>query len=174
MIQCKDVLIADIALRDSASWMQDYLACDNLTIRGIKIHNFVARNNDCIDIDGCRNVRISDVDGSSNDDGLCFKGTSLRPTRNVVVENCKFYSHCNSLKFGTDSQGGLEDVHIRNLQLGQPAAGTPVTYGRKEGVSGMAWEVVDGGTLQNVTIDHIKVRGTWRRSSCDWAIAAAI
>ena len=101
--------------------MESYLACDNLTLRGLTIHNHVNCNNDCMDIDGCQNVRISNVNGSSDDDGLCFKGTSLRPTRNVVVENCRFTSHCNSLKFGTDSQGALENVQIRHLELGQPA-----------------------------------------------------
>jgi polygalacturonase len=161
MIECKDVLIEGVTLRNSASWMESYIACDNLTIRGIKVCNFVNGNNDCIDIDGCQHVRISNVDGSSNDDGLCFKGTSLRPTRDVVVENCRFSSHCNSLKFGTDSQGALEDVQIRNLELGQPPAGSPLIYGLPEGISGMAWEVVDGGTMQNVTIDNVKIRGTW-------------
>ena len=161
MIECKGVLIEGVALRNSASWMEDYLACDNLTIRGIKVHNFVAPNNDCIDIDGCQNVHISGVVGNSDDDGLCFKGTSLRPTKNVVVENCEFHSHCNSLKFGTDSQGGLENVHVRNLKLGQPSPDARFFVGRKEGISGMSWEVVDGATMQNVTIDNIEVRGTW-------------
>jgi polygalacturonase len=161
MIECKDVLVEGITLRNSASWMESYLGCDNLTICGIKVHNFVHYNNDCIDIDGCQNVRISDVDGSSDDDGLCFKGTSLRPTRNVIVENCRFTSHCNSLKFGTDSQGALEDVQIRNVELGQVPPDTPKPKcGCPEGISGMSWEVVDGGTLQNVTIDNVKIRGT--------------
>jgi polygalacturonase len=161
MTECKDVLIEDVALRDSASWMQSYLACDNLIIRGIKIHNFVNANNDCIDIDGCQNVRISDVQGSSDDDGLCFKGTSLRPTKNVVVENCRFWSYSDSLKFGTDSQGGLEDIQIRNLELGPPPVKEASYYrDRPQGLAGMGWYVVDGGTMQNVTIDNIKIRGT--------------
>jgi polygalacturonase len=160
MTECKDVLVEDITLRDSPSWMQDYLACDNLTIRGIKIDNHVRANNDSLDIDGCQNVHISDVKASSSDDGLCFKGTSLRPTRDVVVENCQFYSHCNSLKFGTDSQGGLENVQIRNVELGAPDPGKSRKNGVREGRAGIAWEVVDGGTLQNLTMDNIRIRGT--------------
>ena len=162
MIECTDVRIEDLTLQNSAAWMESYIACDNLTIRGIHVHNHVNWNNDCIDIDSCRNVRIRDVEGSSDDDGLCFKGTSLRPTQNVVVENCCFRSYCNSLKFGTDSMGGLLDVRIHNLDLGQPRPGSPPPLAGRPalGISGMSWEVVDGGTLRNLVVDGIKIHGT--------------
>jgi len=160
MIECRNVLVEGVSLRNSASWMQSYLACDDLTIRGISVRNFCNFNNDCIDIDGCERVRIADVDGASDDDGLCFKGTSLRPTRNVVVERCRFRSHCNSLKFGTDSQGGLTNVVIRDVELGRPDADAKFFLGRREGIAGMAWEVVDGGVMENVSIDNVKILGT--------------
>ena len=162
MIQCKDVSIEDVTLRDSGSWTEDYIACDNLTIRGIRVIAHVIRNNDGIDIDGCQNVHISDVMADVEDDGLCFKGCSLRPTKNVLVENCRFYSNCNSIKYGTDSQGGLENVTIRNVDLGQPAPDMPPAInGWAEGIAGIALEVVDSATMRNVTIDNVKVRGTW-------------
>ena len=159
MIECKDVLVENVTLRDSASWTESYIACDNLTIRGIRVLGHVGPNNDGIDIDGCQNVRISNVESSSIDDGLCFKGTSLRPTKHVVAENCRLFSYGNAVKFGTDSQGGLEDVQIRNMELGQPAPGTPpVKFGRpKTGIAGVALEIVDGGTMQNVNIDNIRI-----------------
>ena len=161
MIECNDVLVEDVTLRDSASWTQDYIACDNLTIRGIKVIGHVMRNNDGCDIDGCQNVHISNVETTSDDDGLCFKGCSLRPTKNVVVENCRFYSYCNSLKYGTDSQGGFENIRIRNVELGRPAPDMPPKIlGAPEGISGISLEIVDGGTMQDVTIENVKIRGT--------------
>lgn len=36
----------------------------------------------------------------------------------------------------------------------------PKPNGISIGYSGMSWEVVDGGTLQNVTIDNVKIRQT--------------
>lgn len=161
MSECRDVLVEDVTLRNSASWTEYYVACDRLTIRGIKVIGHVMRNNDGIDIDGCQDVHISNVETTSDDDGMCFKGCSLRPTKNVVVENCRFFSYCNSLKYGTDSQGGLENVQIRNVQLGQPAPGTPPKMlGAQEGISGIALEIVDSGTMQNVSIDNVQIRGT--------------
>jgi hypothetical protein len=106
-------------------------------------------------------VHISNVETSTDDDGMCFKGCSLRPTKNVVVENCRFYSYCNSLKYGTDSQGGFENIQIRNVELGRPAPGTPPKIlGASEGICGIALEIVDSGTMQNVSIDNVKIRGT--------------
>jgi polygalacturonase len=162
MIECKDVWIEDLTLRNSPAWMESYIACDDLTIRGIHVDNHVNWNNDAIDIDSCRHVHICDVEANCDDDGLCFKGTSLRSTQDVLVENCSLRSYCNSLKFGTDSMGGLLDVRIRKCDLGQPPAGSPPPLkGRPaSGISGMSWEVVDGGTLRNLVVDQITIHGT--------------
>jgi len=161
MIECKNILIDGITLRNSASWTESYLACDDVTIRDLTVEGHAIRNNDGIDIDGCQRVRISRVNSSTDDDGLCFKGTSLRPTKDVVVENCRFFSYCNSLKVGTDSQGGFENITIRHMELGGPAPGTPPNFlGRPEGTAGIALEVVDGALMQNINIDGAKIRGT--------------
>lgn len=161
MVECRDVLVEDITLRNSASWTQSYLACDNLTIRNIRINGHAIRNNDGIDIDGCQNVLIEGVESTSDDDGMCFKGTSERPTRNVVVRNSRFFSYCNALKIGTDSQGAFENLRLENLELGRPPPGTPPLHlGRPEGISGISLQIVDGGTIDGVVIDQVKVVGT--------------
>ncbi len=161
IIECKEVLIEGITLQNSGSWTQSYLGCEELTIRDITIRGHASRNNDGMDIDGCQKARISGVDSSTDDDGLCFKGTSLRPTKDVLVENSRFFSYCNSLKVGTDSQGGFENITIRNMELGQPARTMPPKIlGRPEGVSGLSLEVVDGAVLQNMSIDNLRIRGT--------------
>ncbi|MGE5810347.1 MAG: glycoside hydrolase family 28 protein, partial [Ignavibacteria bacterium] len=59
-IECKNILIENVKMKNSAMWMQHYLACDYLTVRGIKVYNHANQNNDMIDIDGCRNVIVSD------------------------------------------------------------------------------------------------------------------
>ena len=51
-IKCTNILIENVTLRNSPMWMQHYLACDNLTVRGITVWNHANHNNDMIDIDG--------------------------------------------------------------------------------------------------------------------------
>ena len=159
--ECNGVSVNGVTLRNSASWTQLYQASDNVSITGITVDGHAIRNNDGIDIDGCQGVYIANCTTNTDDDGLCFKGQGLRPTMNVVVENCTFNSYCNSLKFGTDSQGGFQNIQISNVALGKPPAGTPPRIlGVPEGIAGLALEVVDGGIMDNVNIDGVTVTGT--------------
>src|SRR6056297_1813148 len=60
IIECRDVEVSGIKMRNSAFWMQRYLNCDDVRIHDIDIWNHCNLNNDGIDIDGCHNVIISD------------------------------------------------------------------------------------------------------------------
>ena len=90
---------------------------------------------------------------SSEDDGLCFKGASERPTDQVLVENCRIYSSCNALKIGTDSQGDFRNILVRNVELGGPAPGWRVLTMRKAD-GGISWESVDGGIVERVVVQN--------------------
>jgi len=114
-IQCRFVRIEDVTMKNSAMWMQHYLACDDLLIRGIRVYNHANKNNDMMDIDGCRNVVISDCIGDTDDDAITLKSTSPRITENVVITNCVLSSHCNALKCGTESTGGFRNITVTML-----------------------------------------------------------
>ena len=85
MIQCKNVRTEGVRLRNSALWMQHYLACDKLYIHNIDVFNHCNKNNDMIDVDGCHDVRISDCVGDADDDGITLKSTSGRGNENIVI-----------------------------------------------------------------------------------------
>jgi polygalacturonase len=155
-IECKKVVMDGIHLVDSAAWMENYLACDDVIIQGIHVQNQANTNNDGIDIDGCHNVIVRDCFVNSEDDGMCFKGASERTMENVLVENCRFYSTCNALKFGTDSQGGFRNVLVRNVEVGGPSAEMPALT-RRLANSGISWETVDGGVLENILCTNVHI-----------------
>ena len=52
MIECKNVVVKDVQLRDAAAWMQCYLVCENLIFDGMRVVNQVNWNNDGLDLDG--------------------------------------------------------------------------------------------------------------------------
>ncbi len=158
-INCKNVKIEGVFMTNSGAWMQHYLACDNLQIRGITVYNHCNANNDGIDIDGCHDVIISDCIVDSDDDGICLKSTSPRMCRNVSVSNCIVHSHCNSLKLGTETTGGFQNIQFSNC-LVSPCEKETCIYGLPEGQSAVSVEMVDGGILDQVTIDHITVMET--------------
>jgi len=128
-------------------------------------------NRDAIDIDCCRNVRVSNCSVNSPwDDGICLKNSYglgfARSTDNVTVTNCyvtggyeegtlldatyKRFSPDQKLprngriKFGTESNGGFRNVTISNCVI--------------ENCRGLALETVDGALLEDVSITNITMR----------------
>ena len=159
LVSCRNVLVEGVRLRNSAMWMQHYLNCAFVTIRGIDVYNHSARNNDMIDIDGCRNVTIADCFGDTDDDALTLKSNGEGATENVSITNCVLRSHCNAIKAGTESYGGFKNITISNCVIETSEAPEGLS-GRPEGLAGIALEIVDGGVMDGVTIDNIVVRGT--------------
>lgn len=144
MTGCKNVHIKDITLKNSPSWMQHYLACEDLSIDGITVSNRRSSvNNDGIDIDCCRNVRISNCNINSEDDAIVMKSTSGKFCENITISNCVLSSHCNALKCGTESNGGFRNISVSNCVIYD-------TY-----LSGIALEIVDGGIMDLVNINNI-------------------
>jgi hypothetical protein len=156
IIDCQQVHIQGLFLKDSPCWMQNYLHCQDLLIEDIRVQNQANFNNDGCDIDGCRRVLVRNCRINSEDDGLCFKGAAERATEEVLVENCRIYSTCNAVKLGTDSQSAFRNVLIQNLQIGGPAADMPA-INRRRAESGISWEIVDGGVAENVYARHIDI-----------------
>ena len=157
-ILCENIHIEGIHLRNSALWMQHYMACTGITIKGIRVYNHVNRNNDMIDIDGCRNVIISDCIGDSDDDAITFKSTSDHITENVTVTNCILSSHCNAIKFGTESNGGFRNIAISNCII-KPSSSPTKIYGEHSGDGGLALEIVDGGVMDGIVISNLRIDG---------------
>ncbi|RPJ24443.1 MAG: hypothetical protein EHM35_16355, partial [Planctomycetaceae bacterium] len=160
LISCRDILVENVTLRNSAMWMQHYLNCEFITVRGVNIFNHGSRNNDMIDIDCCRNVVITDCFSDTTDDGLTLKSCHGTVVENVTVSNCVIRSHCNAIKAGTDSMGGFKDLTITNCIIRQSAVPT-VVLGRREGISAIALEIVAGGSMDGVAISNISIEGTF-------------
>src|SRR5688500_8090846 len=165
---CRNVIIRDVTIRKGGHFAILATGVDNLTIDNIKMDT----DRDGMDIDCCRNVRISNCSINSPwDDGICLKSTYAlgykRATENVTITNCqvrgydegtfldgtykrtdpKKYSHDTTtgrIKFGTESNGGFKNITISNCVM---------DYSR-----GLALEMVDGGDLEDVTITNLSMR----------------
>jgi polygalacturonase len=156
VIDCENVHVTDLTLLDSPCWMQNYLNCDNLLIEKLRIENQVNFNNDGCDIDGCRNVIVRKCNISSGDDALCFKCASLKPAENILIEDCTFFTSCNALKLGTDSQASFRNVLVRNMVLGGVAENMRrIKHAGAD--SAISWEIVDGGMAENLYATNIHI-----------------
>lgn len=164
---CRNVILKDFTIFHGGHFAILATGVDNLTIDNLKIDT----NRDGIDIDACRNVRISNCTVNSPfDDGICPKSSYAlgfaRATENVTITNCQVsgydegtlldgtykreysrYSHnspTGRIKFGTESNGGFKNITISNCVF---------DYSR-----GFALEAVDGALLEDVTISNITMR----------------
>jgi polygalacturonase len=160
---CRNVGIFDVTMVNGGHFCILPTAVDNFRIDRIVIDT----NRDGIDIDCCKNVRISNCTvNSPNDDGIVLKSSyalgEARATENVTIDNCLVsgydlgtlvngtfkvgpYGRTGRIKFGTESNGGFENIAISNIVF--------------EHCRGLALETVDGALLQDVTISNITMRG---------------
>ena len=145
LINCKNITVKDITLLNSPMWVQHYMACTNVNIDGITVSSRVNHNNDGIDIDACDNVRISNCDIISGDDAIVIKSTFDRPCKNITITNCVLSSNCNAFKLGTESYGDFQNINLNNC----------IIY--ETNLAGIALEMVDGGSLDNVSVSDINM-----------------
>ena len=165
---CHNVIIRDISILHGGHFAILATGVDNLTIDNLKIDT----NRDGIDVDACKNVRISNCSVNSPfDDGICPKSSFAlgyaRSTEHVTITNCQVsgydegtllngtykrdfrnqngsFSPTGRIKFGTESNGGFKNITVSNCVF---------DYCR-----GLALEAVDGALLEDVTISNITMR----------------
>jgi hypothetical protein len=158
LVNCRDVLIEGVRLQNSPMWMQHYLGCERVTVRGIRVWNFSNANNDGIDLDGCKDCTVSQCVFESDDDAITLKSTFERPCDSITISDCIARSHCNAIKMGTESNGGFKNITIANCVVTSPHD-ADVTYGHSRGISGISLELVDGGKLERIAVANITIHG---------------
>jgi len=159
-VRCHNVRIEAVTLRNSPSWMQHYFECENVVIDGVSVHNHCNHYNDGMDIDNCRDVRISNCRITSGDDAIVLKSRSERFCENVTITNCIVSSHSNGIKLGTESHGGFRDIAISNCVVVPVDPKERFGNGAQQGLAGIILATVDGALLEQVAVSNITIRGT--------------
>ena len=155
---CKNVLIRDVTIFHGGHFAILVTGCDNLTIDNVTLDT----NRDGMDLDCCRNTTVSNCRvNSPTDDGICPKSTcvlgEIRLTENLTIVNCQLSgfkegtlldgtlqparSGLGRIKFGTESSGGFRNCTVANCTF--------------RSCRGLALEEVDGGILENITVNNL-------------------
>lgn len=146
---CNQVKIEELNISSSAGWGLSFELCNELTINRIKLTNRAYWNNDGMDITDCTNVKITNCDVNSADDGICLK--SYYPgyfNDNIYIANCTIRSSASAIKFGTASYGGFKNVTIEDIKIFDTFR------------SAIAIESVDGGIVENIKVQNIIAKNT--------------
>jgi hypothetical protein len=166
LVQCHNLTIRDVTVRNCPMVALRLVAGENVLVDGLNIDNRVRISCDGLELVSCQRTTVSNCRVNSWDDGICLKSASFDPCRNITISNCTVSSLCNSIKLGTESTGGFQSIAISNCTIetkagpeGMGGRGTDMVLGGKlGGISGIALEVVDGGTMDGVNIDNIVMR----------------
>lgn len=158
---CNNIKVRNIRLYNAAFWVQKYQSCNNLLIDGITVDSREnkdiekprfydvpgGRNTDGCNIVDSRNVRISNCNINSGDDGIVFK-SFLRNEgcANIVVANCIITTNASGIKIGTESAGDFKDFNINNC----------VIYNTRGAAIGLM--TVDGANVERIIISNITLR----------------
>lgn len=165
---CHNVTLRDFSIANGGHFGILATGIDNLAIDNLMIDT----NRDGIDIDSCRNVRISNSSiNSPNDDAITLKGThalgAARPSENITITNCLVsgfeigslldgtYKHTvqkapdrdgptGRIKIGTESEGDFRNIAISNIVF--------------DTSRGLALESVDGAHIEDVSVTNITMR----------------
>ncbi|HTW45512.1 MAG TPA: glycoside hydrolase family 28 protein [Acidobacteriaceae bacterium] len=161
---CTNVILRDFSILQGGWFGILATGADNLTIDNLKIDT----NRDGMDIDCCRNVRISNCTvNSPYDDAIALKSSYalgyVRSTENVTIANCyvtgawevgslldgtwklrpeKF--GVGRIKCGTESNGGFKNITVTNCAFDR--------------CWGIALETVDGAVCEDITYSNIAMR----------------
>ena len=165
---CRNVILRDFDVLMGGHFAVLLTGTDNVVIDGLTIDT----NRDGIDIDCCRNVRVSNVVVNSPwDDAICPKSSFAlgyaRATEAVTISNCyvtgmfeygsllagtfkratydQVRKAVGRIKCGTESNGGFKNITITNCML--------------EGCRGFALETVDGAIIEDITVSNLTMRG---------------
>ena len=165
---CRNVLLRDFSILHGGHFAILATGVDNLTLDNLKIDT----NRDGMDIDCCRNVRVSNCSVNSPwDDAICLKSCYglgfARSTDHVTITNCYVTGGYQEgtlldatfkrigpddkaprngrIKLGTESNGGFRNITISNWVI--------------DDCRGLALETVDGALLEDISISNITMRG---------------
>jgi polygalacturonase len=165
---CRNVTLADFSILQGGWFGILATGVDNLTIDNLKIDT----NRDGMDIDCCRNVRVSNCTVNSPwDDAIVPKSSyalgHARATENLTISNCYVTGNyqlgsvldgswkpitispkgpwgTGRIKLGTESNGGFKNITISNCVF--------------DSCQGFALESVDGAIVEDITFTGITMR----------------
>ena len=144
--ECKNVEISGLEIVNVTDLAVYFAGCQNVDVHGLKMRVYI----DGVSPDNSKNVRIYDCDIEAGDDSIVFKSSytlnRLDICKDIKVWDCRLKSRCNAIKFGTETNGGFEDIHIENIKI------------KETRITGISIESVDGAILDGITIKNVEMK----------------
>jgi len=156
-IECENILIEGVTLRNSPLWNIHPVFCKTVTIHNVTIlapHD--SPNTDGIDIDSSRDVHVSNCHIDCGDDCIVLKSGEDEdgrrvgiPTETVAITNCTM-NRTTGLVFGSEMSGGIRNVTVANCAFQNSVRG--IEFRTRRGRGG----VVENIAINNIAMENVK------------------
>ncbi|MEU8221077.1 glycoside hydrolase family 28 protein [Kribbella sp. NPDC048915] len=154
---CRRVRIEDVRIVDAPMWVVHPVYCSEVLVRGITVHS-LGPNNDGCNPDSCTDVVITGCSFSTGDDCIAIKsgrdddGRRVgRPSRNILVESCRFTAGHGALTIGSEVSGGVQNVQARELHI----TGSAVDYAIRIKTNSERGGLIEDVTASDITVDAV-------------------
>lgn len=158
-IECKNIFLQGITVKDGPSWNVHPVFCENLIIREIDVDSPHGPNNDGINPDGCKNVLIEDCFIDAGDDALTMKSGRDeeawdigRPLENVVIRRCEVKRGNGGFVIGSEMSAGVNNILVENCHFNGTDRG--LRFKSRIGRGG----VVENIWICNITMENIRLQ----------------
>lgn len=151
LLECENVLIEGLTLRNSPFWNVHPVFCKNVIIRNLNIQNGTT-NDDGIDPDSCTDVLIENCIVDTNDDAISIKAGRDQdawvrsPSENIIIRNNKLTSGVNGFCIGSEMSGGVRNVFVYDNEI--PNSSCAINF---------KCNLDRGGQVERIYIKNIKV-----------------
>ena len=121
-IGCKNIKLEGIRLNDPTYWTAFFHDCENLAIDSIMVSaDRFTNNSDGLDIDCCRNVKVTNCTIFSGDDAIAIRGANRllknnAECNNVIVDNCILSSAACGVRIGVGN-GMIKNCKLTNIKM---------------------------------------------------------
>jgi len=119
---CDGIRLEGVTFSESPCWTIFLRLCSNIEVSGITLTaDQKMINNDGIDFDGCRHVRVSGANIKTCDDCIVLRAMRDYPEHHVVCEDvivtdCILDSRCQAVRLGCPSDDTIRDATFRNIK----------------------------------------------------------
>ncbi|MFP4053679.1 MAG: glycoside hydrolase family 28 protein [Phycisphaerae bacterium] len=117
--RCRHLTLENVRIINSPGWTVHPYCCDDVTIHRVRVENdLYGPNTDGFDINGCRDVNISNCHLSCGDDAIILKATrDARSTERVTISNCVVRSNCIGIGLGQETESDIRQVAVSNCVM---------------------------------------------------------
>lgn len=149
---CNSVLIDGPTIENSANLCTNITGAKDVIIRNTKVYNeLYAQNGDGIDISSSQRVLIYKCNVSAGDDDIALKSSKNKyekfALQNIVISDCTVNWGHGGFVVGSNTEGGMENIYVHKCIYNGTDAGIKFKSA-----------IGEGGTVQNVYIDGIKMK----------------